>query len=88
MSMGDFIIEYERRYNICRKYKMEYPDSVLAFKLLDNAGLSVKERQLVLTAERIFSSMKFALKRIFGDSSTVNTVNEIKIKEKKKNYFW
>ena len=44
MSMSDFIIEYERRY-ICRKYQIEYPDSVLAFKLLDNACLSVKERQ-------------------------------------------
>ena len=89
MSMSDFIIEYERRYNICRKYKMDYPDSVLAFKLLDNAGLSVKERQLVLTAasDRNFSSMKSALKRIFGDSSTSNTTNEIKIKEEKEEAF-
>ena len=89
MSMCDFIIEYERRYHICRKYKMEYPDSVLAFKLLDNAGLSMKERQLVLTAasDRKFSSMKSALKRIFGNSSTVNTVNEIKIKEEKEEAF-
>ena len=65
---------------------MEYPDSVLVFKLLDNAGLSVKERLLVLTAasERKFSSMKSALKRIFGGSSTATTVNEIKIKEEKK----
>ena len=89
MSMSDFIIEYERRYNICRKYKMEYPDSVLAFKLLDNASLSVKERQLVLTAasDRKFSSMKSALKRIFGNSSTATTANEIKIKEEKEELF-
>ena len=89
MSMGDFIIEYERRYNICSEYKMEYPDSVLALKLLDNAGLSEKERQLVLTAasDRKFSSMKSALKRIFGDSSTVTTVNEIKIIEEKEELF-
>ena len=89
MSMSDFIIEYERRYNICRKYRMEYPDSVLAFKLLDNASLSVKERQLVLTAasDRKFSSMKSALKRIFGNSSTATTANEIKIKEEKEELF-
>ena len=43
-SKGDFIIEYEKRYNLCKKYKMKYPDSVLAFKLLCNAGLSAKER--------------------------------------------
>ena len=28
--MNDFIIEYERRYNVCKKYKMEYPDAVLS----------------------------------------------------------
>ena len=89
MSMGDFIIEYERRYNICRRHKMEYPDAVLAFKLLDNSGLSVKERQLVLTtaSDRKFSSMKSALKRIFGDSSTITTVKAIKIKEEKEEAF-
>ena len=89
MSMGDFIIEYERRYNTCRKHKMEYPDSVLAFKLLDNAGLSVKERQLVLTAvsARTLSSVKSAFKRIFGDSSTVTIVNGIKSKGEKEELF-
>ena len=50
VSMNDFIIEYERRYNVCRRYQMEYPDAVLAFKLLDNANLSEKERQLVLSS--------------------------------------
>lgn len=27
------------------KFKMELPDAVLAFKLLDTAGLNVKDRQ-------------------------------------------
>lgn len=66
ISMNEYIIEYERLYGACRKHKMDYPDSVLAFKLLDNAGLCEKERQLVLTtaSDQKFSSMKSALKRI------------------------
>jgi hypothetical protein len=49
---------------------MTLPDAVLAFKLLENAGLTKTERQLALTAcsDLGFSSMKSALKRIFGDS--------------------
>lgn len=83
MSMADYIVEYERRYTICKKYKMEYPDAVLAFKLLDNAGLTEKEKQLVLTAAsaRKFSSMKSALKRIFGGHSRVKVDDEIIVKQ-------
>ncbi len=53
---------------------MTLPDAVLAFKLtlLDTACLDEKNRQLALTAcaELKFSSMKSALKRIFGGKST------------------
>ena len=61
---------------------MILPEPVLAFQLLDSAGLSQKERQLVLTATSTldFSSMKSALKRIFGGSTVSNTRN-INIKE-------
>lgn len=68
VSMTDYIIEFEQRYSRMRKYKMELPDAVLAFKLLDTACLDMKDRQLALTAcaDLTFSSMKSALKRIFG----------------------
>lgn len=51
-----------------RKYKMELPDAVLAFKLLDTVCLDTKGRQLALTActDLTFASMKSVLKRIFG----------------------
>ncbi|XP_016523030.1 uncharacterized protein LOC107835207 [Poecilia formosa] len=69
-SMMDYIIEFERRYNKLHKFKVELPDAVLAFKLLDTAGLNVKHKQLALTACSTvsFDSMKSALKRIFGDN--------------------
>lgn len=69
-SMVDYIIEFEQRYNKIRKFKMELPDAVLAFKLLDTAGLNTKHKQLALTACSTisFDNMKSALKRIFGDN--------------------
>lgn len=70
MSMVDYIIAFERRYNKIHKFKMELPDAVLAFKLLDTVGLNTKEKQLALTACSTisFDNMKSALKRIFGDN--------------------
>ena len=70
--MTDYIIEFEQRYTKCKSYEITLPDAVLVFKLLDNASLTVKERQLALTAsaDLTFASMKSALGRIFGDKST------------------
>ena len=66
--ISEYIIEYERRYNQCKKYDMVLPDPVLSCKILDGANLSQKERQLVLTAaaDLKFETMKSSLKRIFG----------------------
>lgn len=71
VSMEDYIIDFEQRYNRMKKY-MTLPDAVLAFKLLDTACLDDKSRQLALTAstELTFSCMKSALKRIFGGKTT------------------
>ena len=54
---------------------MELPQSVLAFKLFDGTLLEHKDRQLVLTAvdysneETLFSEIKVALKKFFGEQS-------------------
>uniref|UniRef100_A0AAV2KYC4 Integrase catalytic domain-containing protein n=1 Tax=Knipowitschia caucasica TaxID=637954 RepID=A0AAV2KYC4_KNICA len=50
LSMADYIIDFEQRYNRMKKYNMTLPDAVLAFKLLDTACLEEKSRQLALTA--------------------------------------
>lgn len=75
VSMADYIIDFEQRYSRMRKYKMELPDAVLAFKLLDTACLDVTDRQLALTAcaDLTFASMKSALKRIFGGKTSVSS---------------
>ena len=71
MNMSAYIIEFEQRYNKCKKYNMVLPDTMLAFKLLDNAGLGQSDRQLALTAcsDLKFDTMKGALNRIFGTKS-------------------
>ncbi|CAC5379710.1 unnamed protein product [Mytilus coruscus] len=71
VSMSDYITEFEQRYNKCKKYDMGLPDAILAFKLLDNAGLSQSYRQLALTAcsDLKFDTMKSALNRIFASKS-------------------
>lgn len=63
VSMLDYVIEFERIYNKMSKLKMKLPDAVPAFKLLDTAGLTIKDKQLALTAcaDLTISSMKSAL---------------------------
>lgn len=80
VSMADYIIDFEQRYNRMKKYNMTLPDAVLAFKLLDTACLDEKSRQLALTActELTFASMKSALKRIFGGTTPVPGQTEYK----------
>ena len=43
MIMTDYIIEFEQRYSKSKRYKITLPDAVLAFRLLDNVSLTVKE---------------------------------------------
>lgn len=72
VSMADYIIDFEQRYNRMKKYNMTLPDALLAFKLLDTACLEEKSGQLAFTActDLTFASMKSALKRIFGGKTT------------------
>ena len=49
-SMAEYIADFEQKYNKMRKFNMVLPDAVLAFKLLDTAGLDIKDKQLALAA--------------------------------------
>ena len=61
---------------------MELPQSVLVFKLLDGNLLEHKDRELVLTAvdysnvETLFSQVKVALKKCFGEQSKLAITTE------------
>ena len=77
-SIGDYKIEFERLYYLIRKHKKEIPEAILAFKLLNKAGLNHSEKQLALTATRELKleNMKSALKRIFGESDVAHGSNQ------------
>ena len=61
---------------------MALPDSVLAYKLLEGAWLSQKERKLVLTAvnKLEFSAIKLALKRIYGQQGSIGSATNLSLK--------
>ena len=78
-TVSDYIIEFEHRYSKAKKFEMALPDSVLAYKLLEGAWLSQKERKLVLTAvnKLEFSAIKSALKRIYGQQGSIGSATII-----------
>ena len=75
-QMSSYIHEFEDLYEKAKRHKMVLPDAILAYKLLDNAGLDVRERQMVLSAcnELKYEDMKRALRRIFGETVSSHTV--------------
>ena len=84
MNMSEYIINFEQKYNKCKKFEMPLPDTVLAFKVLDNAGLSQNDRQLALTAcnDLKFDTMKAALNRIFATKSSLSeSATAVTVKE-------
>ena len=49
VSIDSYISEFTKRNNAMKKFKSTISGSILAFMLLDNAGLDYKDKQLVLT---------------------------------------
>ena len=72
-SMESYILEFLKRYKAVKKHKIEIPNCVLAFILLDCAGLELRDKQLVLTAvnfdkpDELLDQMGTALKKFFGE---------------------
>ena len=55
VSMIDFINEFERLYNNIRKYEIELPAGVLAYRLLKSAEISEDKQQLARATLTPFS---------------------------------
>ncbi|CAC5384736.1 unnamed protein product [Mytilus coruscus] len=84
-SMEEHVTEFEKLYNKTKKFKMELPQPVLAFKLLEYSELEMKDRQLVLTAvnydqvESLFKQMATSLKKFFGQQATKDMGDRIRV---------
>lgn len=78
-SMEKYIDEFDRLQKRMKKIKVQYPNSVLALKLLHRSGLSAAEKKLVLTGvdyskeDTLYEQMVFSLKKFFtgDDYSTI-----------------
>lgn len=77
-TMEKYILEFARRNAALGKYNVSIPKCILAFKLVDSAGLEVKDKQIVLTAvsfsdpDKMFDSMQQALKKFFGSQEVLS----------------
>ena len=71
MSMNEYLLEFENLNHEMTVFNMKIPDTVVAFQILEGAGLSENERQMALTlaSDLTFKSMKGALKRVFGSEN-------------------
>ena len=72
VTMDNYISEFMRRNNELTKHDVKIPNSILAFKMLDNAGLDFKDKQIALTAvsfddkEKMLELMQQSLRKFFG----------------------
>ncbi|KAG1685087.1 Acidic leucine-rich nuclear phosphoprotein 32 family member A [Nymphon striatum] len=83
--MEDYVMEFEKLYNKTKKFNMELPQAVLAFKLLEYSELEMKDRQLVLTGVNyadvgsLFKQMTTFLKKFFGQQANRDMEAGIKV---------
>ena len=73
MTVSDYIIEFEHLYIKAKQHKMELPDGVLAYRVLNSANISSHHKQLVRATlpELNYQSMKDQLKKIFSDPTSL-----------------
>ncbi|KAG1673036.1 DNA polymerase epsilon subunit 2 [Nymphon striatum] len=75
ITMEMYVVEFEKLYHRTKKFKMELPEAVRAFKLLEGANLEKKDRQLVLTGvdytetNSLCKQMGNSLRKFFGKQS-------------------
>ena len=71
MSMNEYLLKFENLNHEMAVFNVKIPDTVLAFQVLEGAGLNENQRQMTLTLgnDLTFKSMKGVLKRNFGSEN-------------------
>ena len=77
MSMDEYLLEFENLKHKMDVFNRKIPDTVLAFQILEEAGLNENQWQMALTlpSDLAFKSMKGALKRVFGSENVEKDCN-------------
>ena len=79
-----FVMRFDKQSNIAKKKNVKYPNLVLAFKLLDNSGLSEVDRKLVLSEmdftkeNEVYDDTKKALLKYKSEGVCSRNANSIK----------
>ena len=81
MNIVDFINEFERLYNNIKKYEMELPSGVLAYRLLKSVDIAEDKQQLAATTMTSFSydCMKKQLKAIYDSICQESITAPVKV---------
>jgi hypothetical protein len=78
MSVHEYLLEFDRREKTLKEYKIELPESVLAYELLNSANLSAEQIALArATVEKLnYSCMCDQIKKITIDKHPSETLHE------------
>ena len=80
--MEKYIDEFDTLEKRMKKIKVQYPDLILALKLLHRFGISAIEKKLVLTAvdyskeNTLYDQMKNSLKKILAITKYISTIQQ------------
>ena len=71
MSINDYVVKFEALHRDAKAHKMDIPDGVLAYRLLNNANLSEDKKQLIKATltKMEYNEMKEKLKKVFTSSN-------------------
>ena len=78
MSISDYIIQFEKLHTNAKSHKMEIPDTVLTYRLLNSANLFEHHKQLVraTVTDMKYSVMKDQLKNVFTNTASTSHIKE------------
>ena len=82
VTMDNYMSEFMRRNNDMKKYNVKIPNSILAFMLLDNAGLDFKDKQLAVTGvsfedeDKMLDLMQKSLKKSFSSQDIFSDISK------------
>ena len=77
ISIKDFIIQFNIKYNKIKSHDMELPEGVLAYNLLVSANLSEEQQQLcrATVSKLTYDGMKNAIEKVAVSHTSSNSAN-------------
>lgn len=92
ISMEDYIIDFEKKFQRIKNKKMDLPDHVLAFRLLDKAHLDTQMKKLVISGvdyeePNLLEQMTASLKKFCGKGMSMCSASDSNVKVIEEGYY-